>query len=191
MRTLNSDCMSESAQIYSKAVDSEEKFDYFICGVAGALFAYQGQHYLPHRLALNWNLFEPLSLLLLAASFFTGLVRIRKANLIKKINVRAMEAYESYIKAIEALKGPGPFHQGTTGKILSAEELRQEAEHDKAAADYRHGELQKVIASARIWYNARDWLLLAGFISILVFQLGSAYSPAPVTAPVRVVPSKP
>ena len=69
--------MSErSIEVYFKADESSEKFDYFVCSVAGALFAYIGRDYVPRKLGLGIPLIEPLSLVFLVASFYCGIKRI-------------------------------------------------------------------------------------------------------------------
>jgi hypothetical protein len=63
-------------ELYKKGKDAADKFDYFVCTVSGAIFAYIAQHYTPKVLAINAALLEPVSLLVLAGSFFCGLKRI-------------------------------------------------------------------------------------------------------------------
>jgi hypothetical protein len=63
-------------ELYKKGKDAADKFDYFVCTVSGAIFAYIAQHYTPKVLAIDAATLEPVSLLLLAGSFFCGLKRI-------------------------------------------------------------------------------------------------------------------
>ena len=46
-------------ELFRKGHESADKFDYFICTVAGAIFAYDAEHYLPRRLDFSFHLFEP------------------------------------------------------------------------------------------------------------------------------------
>jgi|SRR5665213_146389 len=70
------DIKPQANQLYNKGKDAADKFDYFVCTVAGAIFAYIAQHYTPKILAIDAASLEPVSLLLLAGSFFCGLKRI-------------------------------------------------------------------------------------------------------------------
>jgi hypothetical protein len=65
-----------SLELYKKSQDAADKFDYFVCAVSGSLFAYIAEHYSPKPLAIDVYLLEPISLLLLAASFICGVKRI-------------------------------------------------------------------------------------------------------------------
>jgi len=65
---------------------SVEKFDYFVCSVAGALFAYVGQNYTPHKLDSTYSVLTPLALVYLILSFGFGFRRIYIANIAKKLN---------------------------------------------------------------------------------------------------------
>jgi hypothetical protein len=44
---------AQITDLFSKSHDSNEKFDYFMCSVAGALFAYLGQTFTPEKLSLK------------------------------------------------------------------------------------------------------------------------------------------
>jgi hypothetical protein len=87
-------------ELYSKSRDSLEKFDYFICSVAGAIFAYVAQHYTPKVLAIDAATLEPVSLVLLAASFFCGIKRIELSGTIHNMD-RYLTIYQHYQNAAE------------------------------------------------------------------------------------------
>ncbi len=42
-----------SIEVYGHYREAEQKLDYFVCGISGALFAYLGQHYIPHKLVCD------------------------------------------------------------------------------------------------------------------------------------------
>jgi hypothetical protein len=63
-------------ELYKKGKDSADKFDYFVCSIAGAIFAYTVQTYCPKPIDSGFSFLEPISLLLLAISFYLGMKRI-------------------------------------------------------------------------------------------------------------------
>src|ERR1035437_1606045 len=75
-----------SKAIYEREHTSVEKFDYFVCSVAGALFAYIGQTYTPHKLDSLHSVLMPLALLYLTLCFGFGFKRIQLSNIGTKLN---------------------------------------------------------------------------------------------------------
>jgi hypothetical protein len=61
-----------SFDLFSKEHAASERFDYFVCGIAGALFAYIGQAYTPHTFGSRYYYLMPAALLL-TVSFLFGL----------------------------------------------------------------------------------------------------------------------
>jgi hypothetical protein len=106
--------------------ESSDKFDYFICGVSGSLFAYIAQTYTPQR--FETLPIEPLALLFLALSFYTGAVRIETANTMKLLNHEMLDASEKAGEMTKALAEPS-----TSGLHYNAEggEIRTRADIEK------------------------------------------------------------
>src|ERR1043166_9989049 len=108
----------QSDDLYKLIQDSTDKFEYFIPTVAGALFAYVGQHYEPRQLELNWTLLEPITLLLLGASFWLGVSRLQNMLLIRKANYRHLTIVEDmrvYTATIVKLNEGQQTYDTTTG----------------------------------------------------------------------------
>jgi hypothetical protein len=72
--------------VNQKEHESVEKYDYFICGMAGALFAYIGQTYTPKRFDCWYSLLTPLALLSLTVCIGCGLRRMHISNIVTKMN---------------------------------------------------------------------------------------------------------
>ena len=67
----------ENAKILYQATQAaEQKFEYFLTGAIGAMFAYTVQNYTPHRLDFSASTLEPIAIICLAGAFFCGLKRI-------------------------------------------------------------------------------------------------------------------
>lgn len=84
----------KSFDLFSKEHAASEKFDYFICSVAGALFAYIAQNYQPHKLDSWYHCLMPAALLSLTLSFLFGAWLIKKGIEITKINKECVAAIE-------------------------------------------------------------------------------------------------
>jgi hypothetical protein len=72
--------------LFTKQHASNERLDYFMCGVAGALFAYTGQTFTPEKLSFYACIATIVSLLLLSLSFYCGYRRILAQNSITRSN---------------------------------------------------------------------------------------------------------
>lgn len=80
-----------SGDLFAKGYDATVQLDYFICTVAGGLFAYIGQAYSPHKLDNFFAFIEPAALALLAMSFWKGLERAKKQIYIVQRNQKMLE----------------------------------------------------------------------------------------------------
>src|ERR1035437_185974 len=95
---------SKSLLVYAGVRDAQQKYDYFIAGVTGALFAYIAQTYTPRRIELNPSVFEPLALVFLALSFYLALRRIENTTLIGMLNHQQLDANEKAGESAKALR---------------------------------------------------------------------------------------
>lgn len=93
-------------EIYKKGQDAADKFDYFVCGVTGAVLTYIAQQYSPKPLAIDVHLLEPVAILILAGSFFCGLTRLRWCAAIIHVDFDLGHAREKNdLPKVEALTG--------------------------------------------------------------------------------------
>jgi hypothetical protein len=94
------DTKKVSFELFSREHAAGEKFDYFICSIAGALFAYIGQSYTPHRFDSWYYLLIPLALLSLTISLLFGLLLIKISKEITRLN----KEYISCVEEIDSSK---------------------------------------------------------------------------------------
>jgi hypothetical protein len=99
--------MSDQIELYRRGHEAAEKLDYFICGVAGALFACIGQNYKPHKIEFGLTLIEPLALVLLAFAFFAGLKRIEMCNAATHINHEQLKVDEQGKELAKRMEASG------------------------------------------------------------------------------------
>jgi hypothetical protein len=166
-----------SAQIFGNAQESSEKFDYFVCGVAGALFAYIGENYHPLKFGCGISLLEPVALLLLAASFFVGLKHIETGIAIKRINYQLLVAAERSGQLADALSKEGNMFYNAEGLEVMT---RQQAEAARALYLNNMKILNAKIEEATIphnrLYTARNILLMLGFLCIFLAKILQPYT---------------
>jgi hypothetical protein len=168
-----------SVEMHFRMQESQEKFDYFLCSVTGALFAYMAQNYVPKKLELGISALEPLAMLVLVGSFFTGLLHIGYFNDFRRLNHVMLNAGEKAGKFATALA------QGNIGGIYINEEGGQitgaqtmEIERRRCLEEIELCELglakgKRKMARVYWWRNA---LLCAGFLLLLGAKLLQPYS---------------
>ena len=153
--------------MFGKAMESDEKFDYFVCGVASALFAYLGQHYAPRRLEFGIASLEPLSLFALMLSFFAGTLKIYSSTLFKKANANYLSlcADEDELRRV-LLEDPG--FRGAESKLDGFKKGQESA----------LGFMRRQNRKTLLLVSLRDVLLCLGFVFLLSSKLLLPYAEA-------------
>jgi len=169
----------QSFELFSKEYDANQKFDYFVCSVAGALFAYIGQTYAPHILNSWFYLITPIALLFLTLCFGCGFLVIHEQNYLTKLNTDLLRAHEECARLAQLLEKPdahfmthlGEQHDRNSikaqwsGKIVEFKGIRKKA--------------FKNLARAKKLATARNCLLTIGFALILLSKVLQPYYAAP------------
>ena len=170
---------TRSTELFYRLHESAEKFDYFVCGVSGALFAYIGQNYHPQKLEIGISLYEPISLLFLAGAFFVGLMHVERVVLNRYINFQMLHAGEAAGNIMTALKsGQMSYDNKDSGETLDrqqAEQLRLKYLEDKNRLEL------DLTAKGKIedrLYRVRNLLLLLGFATVFLSKLLEPYANA-------------
>lgn len=172
--------MSErSIEVFKTSQAAWDKFDYFICSVAGALFAYIAQTYSPLRLSLGYPLFEPLALLFLSASFLVGLLRIECCGHLGTLNSKQLHASECAGEIMKVLASPPAsgvtfnVAAGYAHKIEDLPALRIQFLNDVESLTSKIGIQQK---RSLLLCKARNRLLILGFLMILSAKILQPYN---------------
>jgi hypothetical protein len=167
-----------STGIYGMAHAATEKFDYFICSVTGALFAYIAQTYQPQKIDNIFSILQTLSLLILFVSFFSGIRRIQLVNLNTRINHAMLQASEKAGKITTALIDYRPadsFHNQASGERTNREDLeRKRADYIKEA-NKMEANLPVIQSKAVRCGRVRDVFLLLGFVTIFSSKILQPY----------------
>lgn len=166
--------------LFNRARDSETKFDYFICSVAGALFAYTVQTYAPQKLDGVLQFIQIFPFLILAASFYFGIRRIQRANRVERLNFKlhfADETIRNITQCFKKNEGFDKFINETTGKPETVQSL--EIKRDALFSDVSCYEQQ--IAADRVAADRFGrWqlsFLFVGFVTIFFAKILQPYQP--------------
>lgn len=167
--------------IYTRESTAVEKYDYFVCGVAGALFAYVGQNYTPQKFETIYSFLTPLALIFLTSSFIFGSQRIYLANLGIKLNKQFIKEHEDCIHITQQLneiakaKVPSIITDKVSGQVITVEFLTERRTNKLAAKS----ELERISRSKFKWANrfehCRDICLLIGFALIIASKAIQPY----------------
>jgi len=145
---------------YEHYRESEQRFEYFILGLSVALVAYVAQSAKPERLGLSPYTLTLLSVLLIVASIIFGFTRIALMILAKRLNHDILHLGEKRGQLVPA-RGTSVLNRDS-GEQLTPKQIEQELN-------------EMVVARMRRYYPWRNWLLLAGFLGLLLAKVLGAY----------------
>ena len=161
-------------EIYKKAHAAADKFDYFVCTVAGAIFTYDAEHYVPRRLDFSFHSLESVSLLLLPLAFICGVQKLRYSVRGTHINHGLNDSEEKSLKLARELDDDKKAKEPQYCEA-SRQMMLQDIHKHRANVDILAAQLSKVDAVGRRWYLARDILLVAGFVAIYLSKVLQPY----------------
>ena len=169
--------MSEKAdEVFGLSHKSSEKFDYFLCSVSGALFAYIAQTFTPQRLDNPFSALQTASLLFLAISFYAGIRRIQYRNAMIRENHVMLANAEHASKLTELLSNPGDsFRNKRTGKNEDRQTVQNQHQVYVDASNRAAATLQFVRTRAKRHGKAQVVFLLVGFLTIFSAKVLQPY----------------
>lgn len=166
---------SGTRALYSKGHEAASGFDYFVCGVAGAMFAYTAEHYSLKKFALDFSLLEPFSLLLLAVSFYCGLRRLHFASFGAQIDHDLADLQTKMTQIGDLLKKT---IQEPNGNELDRQKLVMDYRKYASRAEAWEARLPDVNAAAGKYYRVRDIFLMFGFALVFFAKVLQPYQPS-------------
>ena len=164
-----------SDDIYWKWRESTEKFDYFILGATGALFAFISEKYTPEKIDANPGTLELSALFVLVLAAIAGFKRVEYTILVTSINHKELYANENRGALVANSKG-GPVFNHSTGEILSESEVKAEIANLTQKITQLQSETLPIQENAKQAYRCRNILLLVGFLTLLAAKLWRAYT---------------
>jgi hypothetical protein len=163
--------MSEKSTSAHKIAQTESvKFDYFVCSVVAAIFAYLVKDFSPHKISFDFNTVETLALVCLVISFFAGFKRIELHNEFMRVNHSLLEAIEQAGILANVLNETPP---KLPPDVLKRKfELHQEI---SAGTNIYREMLNKISPKAGFWYKTRNVFLYVGFSAIVLAKVLQPY----------------
>ncbi len=184
----------KSMVAYQEGKDAQQKFDAFLVGICGALFAYIAQTYVPRKLALDPSIFDPLALVLLAISFFAGLKRMEAMMQASRFNFHILDSGKNIGSLMEIqAKGVTDGFFKSSGEILSVSEIPKVLDAYEKKRREARTLFEKSATTAQRCYRIRNLFLLLGFASIFLSKLLSPYFAAtttPKSIPQPILPTQ-
>lgn len=162
-----------SDRLFESTMASQQKFDYFVLGVVGALCAFIGQAFNPGQLGYNPSTMQLVSLLTLVASAVAGFRRIESCNLLMQINSKYLRMQEQ--RGVLSANVGSPLINHSTGEVHSPQQVAMEIAVLNQAIPLAQEQMEKVGKRVEWAYFLRNWLLLVGFLMLLASKVWSAY----------------
>ncbi|HWQ90823.1 MAG TPA: hypothetical protein VN673_04070 [Clostridia bacterium] len=162
-------------EVATWANEAEQKFDYFICGVTGALFAYLGEHFSPRKFEWGVSALEPLALCFLVGAFFVGLKRLQYCYEVKRQNHVMLDTAHNATVLAKALDEAQTVY-GNRGQRLAPELVIAEQQEYQRSCEIAESKMRKAIITASWASRVRNGLLLMGFIALLLSKLLLPYA---------------
>jgi DMSO reductase anchor subunit len=166
----------KSFELYSRERASGERFDYFICSVAGALFAYIGQTYTPHTFDNWYSYLTPSALFALTICFGIGLWTISISKDVTTLNKEIVLLLEESTRILELLqKSDCQVFDNPKQKQATRAELIEKVENNRISMDEMREDAMGKIERAN-WLNFfRNIFLIVGFLLILASKILQPY----------------
>ena len=161
---------------YDEYFKSAQKFDYFVTGISGALFAYIAQTYQPREIRFSPDTLEPVALLFLALAFFFGMKRIEAGVTSSGSNFISLDAGEKAGNMTEALGRSTPGYNPYSGGLIHPEQISAQREKHMHQAKASLKQTKVFAGKADKYYSYRNLFLYGGFAAILLSKILQPYS---------------
>ena len=153
---------------------AQEKFDYFILGVIGALCAYLTQNMTPTALGLNPSTTELLAIVFLMLSAIAGFLRLETGINIFSINHQQLSLSEKKGSLTSSFDGNSLINK-ETGQVLTPQQIDNEVKLTNIAIPVLNDKIERLNKKAVVLYNLRNYLLLFGFLLLVLSKCWIAY----------------
>jgi len=153
---------------------SQEKFDYFILGVIGALCAYLSQNIALQPLGVNSSTLELLALLVVLLSGIFGFLRIEYSVEAHGINHQQLHLSQKKGQLVTNYSG-GLMVNTHTGEALTPKDARVEIRAIEQALPVIETQIIRLQSKTGTYYKLRNYCLLIGFLMIIGAKIYAAY----------------
>lgn len=163
-----------STIVFTHLQEAEQKFDYFVTGLTGALCAFVAEKYAANKLGLNQSSFELLAFIVLIASFYYGFRRIQLSIHLRRLNLFYLNAGEKRGALVTSFQG-NPTIDECSGEILTPEDMLSLIKKYTNDSESISDALPPAQREALRVYDLRNVLLFLGFILLVTAKLVAAY----------------
>lgn len=164
-----------SDKVYDTWRQANEKFDYFVTGLTGALCAYISQTYNPGKISLSPGTLELISLLILIFSVFSGFRRIEKTIQTHRYNHRSLYIAEQTGELVSNYSS-GLAVNKNTGEVLTTAQIQERVRVLKEAKPEVDKFADDAASAAGFWYTIRNYSLLFGFLFLVASKVWAVYA---------------
>ncbi|WP_411825418.1 hypothetical protein [Luteolibacter sp. AS25] len=171
--------------LYQATQAAEQKFEYFITGAIGAMFAYSVQSFIPRCIDSIFAALEPVAIICFAVAFLCGLRRMECLFNFLGISYEKNLALGDAKVTEEALRrmAADPI-QYRLREGLSVEAVAKDAQADRSRAKSADPLLDSLGKKVRTLHHWRNRLMIAGFFLIFSARIVTPY----LTSPKRPIP---
>ncbi len=161
--------------VFGQVHEAEQKFDYFVTGLTGALCGYIAEGYAATKVGLNDSTLELVAILILIVSFWLGFKRIQWGIVVKQLNAFRLDSLEKKGDLTVNFQGGPLVNEGTGDVYLPDTVLKLIQAHGSKASAFQKA-LDVANKKARLCCDWRNRCLFAGFIVLLIAKVAGAYT---------------
>jgi len=163
-----------SVLAYDSWKTSQEKFDYFILGVIGALCAYLSQNIQTAPLGFNSPTLELTGLLVILVAGIAGFLRLEAAVELYGLSHHRLHLNEKKGQLVSNFNG-GPLINSQTGQIYSPGDVTLEVGAIDEVLPDLDRKMNRLQSKTLFYYRLRNYFLLVGFLIIVGARVWQAY----------------
>ena len=157
---------SRSIEVFKGLKEAQQKLDYFMLGLASALFAFVGGKYEPMPISFSQNSIELLSLALFFISILAGFKRLDINIALMQLNFRKLDINEKKRAIVQALSMNGKVLNTDTGESLNKNNAAQILDMIEDNIPKTETNLKKYSNYYTWSFDIRNWALILGFIAL-------------------------
>jgi hypothetical protein len=155
--------VSQLADLHKSLREGQQKLNYFLLGLAAAMFAYLGKDFRVHALALNRETVELAALLCFAASVAIGVLVVSASLTIQQWNIALLQSHREHLEFTGALQSGQAHLDVNTGETVTHAQLTERIEHLLGSSKDLNKRLEAAVRYATELGLARTGTLLVGF----------------------------
>ena len=164
-----------SDQLHQAATQAATNFDYFMAGLCTALLGYLIPTLKPSSLGWNPATLEVSGVVLLLGASLSALKRLEGTVAVMNLNAKMLYHQEMAGSLVDASMMTGPLLNQSTGEVFTPENAGVRASNHLRLAEEDREQVYKESDSTLVWYQRRNWLLMASLVLLLVSRVWSGY----------------